>query len=148
MEAAGVAYDLVIFESSAHKATQAAELLRCPLGAIVKSLVFRGGITGKLVLVLVSGENRADPRRLTAIFGEPVQPAKPGDVLAEAGYSVGAVPPFALAGDFPVLIDADIMAQDQVWAAAGSAHVLFVIRPVDLVSLSGGQSVELKLEDT
>ena len=55
-------YRVRVVETPAHHARQAAELLNCPLGAIVKSLVFkvRGG--HKFFLVLVSGPNRASQK--------------------------------------------------------------------------------------
>jgi prolyl-tRNA editing enzyme YbaK/EbsC (Cys-tRNA(Pro) deacylase) len=141
----GVAFNLHVFKTPAHRASQAADLLGCSIGAVVKSLVFQTRTTGMMVLVLVSGDNRADPQRLQQIYLEPVHPANPADVLEISGYPVGSVPPFGLAGEFPVVIDADLMNYPQVWAAAGSAHVLFGISPSDLIHLSGSQIVEIKL---
>lgn len=132
------------FESPAHHAREAAEMLDCPLGAVVKSLVFQNSKNQKVVLVLVSGENRADTHKLARILGYNVRPAKPGDVQDLTGYSVGSVPPVGLKGDCPVIIDSDLVSYDFVWAAAGSARDLFRINPQDLQTLTKGKVVDLK----
>jgi Cys-tRNA(Pro) deacylase len=136
-----VSYQLHSFEKPAHHASEAADLLQCPLGAVVKSLVFRGDATGEMVLVLVSGENRADTGLVNSLVGQPVRPAAPEDVFTETGFPVGAVPPFGLNGKYRTIIDADLMTYDRVWGSAGSAKILLGITPQDLQKLSKG-SVE------
>ncbi len=53
----GIALRVRHFDSPGKTAKQAADLLGCPLGAIVKSLVFQGQESGEMALVLVSGQN-------------------------------------------------------------------------------------------
>ena len=144
LEANQILYKLAIFETPARQASQAAALVGCPLGAIVKSLVFEKTASGELLLVLVSGQNRADGQILNTLVGEPVQPAKPEIVLASTGYPVGAVPPCGLAGISLTIIDADLMAFPQVWASAGAVNILFQINSNDLFTLVGGQAKEIK----
>lgn len=137
LEELGVQYQIKIFEEPAHRASQAAELLACEMGAVVKSLVFL--INAKdLLLVLVSGENRVDIRQLKHIVDQEITQATPADVKKLTGYTVGSVPPFGIPGDFRVIIDRDLTNHSFVWAAAGSAHVLIRITPKDLQTLSGG----------
>ena len=64
----------------------------CPLGAIVKSLVFRAGAAP--LLALVSGDRRADEAQAgragrRASWRAPT----PAFVRAATGYAIGGVPP-------------------------------------------------------
>lgn len=137
-------YQLQSFETTAHHANEAAHLLGCPLGAIVKSLVFQADSTGEMALVLVSGENRADIDLLRHLISRPVRPAAPGAVHRATGYSVGAVPPFGLKGEYRTIIDADLMAYEQVWGSAGSVRILLGITPQDLQKLTRGHVERIK----
>ena len=138
-----VSYQVKYFEEPAHRADDAADLLGCQLGEIVKSLVFL--MEGKdLLLVLVSGENRVDLKQLKAQTGKEISQAKPADVKRLTGYTVGSVPPFGIPGEFPVLIDEDLFNYPCVWAAAGSAHILIRLTPMDLQQLSGGNVIAVK----
>lgn len=141
---AGIAYQVRHFDSPGKTAAQAAALLACPLGAIVKSLIFQAQESGEMLLVLVSGQNRADPGQLADLFGEPVKPASPADVLAWSGFKVGAVPPFGFDGDFPVLMDADLMLYDRVWASGGSDFDLMGLTPAALWAASGAEVLKVK----
>ena len=139
-----IPYELRAFDAPARQASQAAGLVDCPLGAIVKSLVFEKTATGELMLVLVSGQNRADEHKLSTLVGEPVQPAKPEKVLAETGFVVGAVPPCGLDGIVETIIDADLMPYQNIWASAGAINTLMRIQPVDLYKLTGGRIEDIK----
>ncbi len=135
----GVDYELRSFETPAHHAKQAAALLNCPLGAVVKSLVFKEISGEKTLLVLVSGSNRVDLDALTNIVGAAVKPAHPRHVQALTGYEVGAVPPFGVNREVQTIIDADLMTYDHLWAAAGCANILIRIASSDLYKFTGGQ---------
>lgn len=139
LEANQISYKLAIFETPARQASQAAALVGCPLGAIVKSLVFEKTASGELLLVLVSGQNRADGQILNTLVGEEVQPAKPEIVLKRTGYPVGAVPPCGLAGISLTIIDADLMAFPQVWASAGAVNILIRLGSSGLSPLTNGR---------
>jgi prolyl-tRNA editing enzyme YbaK/EbsC (Cys-tRNA(Pro) deacylase) len=143
-DAAGITCQVRHFDSPGKTAAQAAALLACPLGAIVKSLIFQMQESGEMLLVLVSGENRADPDWLAQLLDEPVKPASPADVLAWSGFKVGAVPPFGIAGDFPVLMDADLMGYDRVWASGGSDFDLMGLTPAALWAESGAEVKDIK----
>ena len=63
---------------------------------------------------------------------------------AATGYPIGGVPPFGHATPLPVFVDPDLLAFDEVWAAAGTWHDVFAIAPADLVRASGGTVTDLK----
>ncbi len=133
-----ISYQLRSFEAGAHHAKEAADLLGCPLGAVVKSLVFQQVSNGDPLLLLVSGENRVDINALSKLAGGSVRPANLEEVRAATGYPAGAVPPLGMKRQLSVLIDEDLMAYDFVWGSAGSVNILIGMTPEDLLELSGG----------
>ncbi|HEY8588401.1 MAG TPA: YbaK/EbsC family protein [Naasia sp.] len=124
-------------DPTAHTAADAAAALGVPVAAIVKSLVFLAG--DEPVLVLASGPNRVDPARAGKAFGAPLRKADAATVKAATGYSIGGVPPFGHPTPLPTLIDEDLLAQPELWAAAGTANAVFPIAPDRLVAVTGGR---------
>jgi len=140
----GFSYGIRAFNQGAHHAEQAARLLRCSLGAVVKSLVFETKSQAAFILVLVSGQNRVDSEALSEIIGSKVYPAKPEKVLTLTGYPVGAVPPFGIDGDPLVIIDADLLSYQDVWAAAGSVKHPMGFKSKWLPRLTQGDVYDIK----
>ncbi|MFN2305104.1 MAG: aminoacyl-tRNA deacylase [Anaerolineales bacterium] len=143
-EADDIPYELRTFSEPAHTASQAAALLDCPLGAIVKSLVFLTAERQSLLLVLVSGENRASVKILAEITGQAVHPADPAIVHGLTGYEVGAVPPVGIEGDYPVIMDEDLLAFDRIWASAGAGTILIGVSSRDLQTLTQARVSRIK----
>jgi len=133
---AGIEVEWRLFDTPAHHAHQAAVLLGCPLGAVVKSLVFKVEGCDEMILVLVSGKNRVDQNSLREIFHNKVVPAQPEEVERHTGYLIGSVPPVGIRGDLPVIFDEDLEAYEYLWASAGSVSILFRISPKDLLTLT------------
>jgi prolyl-tRNA editing enzyme YbaK/EbsC (Cys-tRNA(Pro) deacylase) len=134
----GVDAEVVELADSTRTAAEAAAAVGCELGAIVKSLVFRGAGSGEPVLVLVSGDNRADEARLAAALGEPVERADAGWVREMTGYAIGGVPPVGHPALLRTLVDEDLMRFDVVWAAAGTPRTVFPVAPATLIRAAGG----------
>jgi signal transduction histidine kinase len=125
-------------------AEAAALAVSAPLGSIVKSLIFL--LDGAPVLVLVSGDRRADVKQLRAVLGvskKRLRIAQPAEVLALTGFEVGGVPPVGHTPSLRTLIDRTLSRFDTVWAAAGSAHCVFPIAFERLVTLTGGEILDL-----
>ena len=53
------------------------------------------------------------------------------------------MPPFGHASTLPTFVDDDLLAFDEVWAAAGTPHVNFGIAPTVLVEAVGGKVCDL-----
>ena len=60
------------------------------------------------------------------------------------GFPIGGVPPFGHATTLTAFVDPDLLAYDEVWAAAGTWHDVFPLRPDDLVRASGATVTDLK----
>ena len=144
LEAHGVPTEVIVLEESARTAAQAAAACGVAVGQIVKSLVFLAG--EEPILVLVSGANQADERRLTALSGQGVRRADADAVRAATGFAIGGVPPVAHPHRLRVFIDRDLLGYDRLIAAAGTPHAVFPITPADLCRVTGGAVADLKRE--
>jgi prolyl-tRNA editing enzyme YbaK/EbsC (Cys-tRNA(Pro) deacylase) len=138
LRALGLPADVRELDASTRTAPEAAAAVGCELGAIVKSLVFRGRSSGDPVLVLVSGDNRADEARVEAVIGEPVGRADADWVREVTGYAIGGIPPVGHPSPVRTVVDADLLRFDDVWAAAGTPRAVFPVAPRALVDAAGG----------
>jgi prolyl-tRNA editing enzyme YbaK/EbsC (Cys-tRNA(Pro) deacylase) len=125
-------------------AEAAAQAVDAPLGSIVKSLVFLAD--GMPLLVLVSGDHRADIHRLRAALGlskKRLRIAQPAEVLDSTGFDVGGVPPVGHRTAVRTVIDRTLGRFEVVWAAAGSPNAVFPIAYNELVAVSSGEVMDL-----
>ena len=133
---------VIELEVHARTSQQAADALGVTVGQIVKSLVFTAD--GRPLLVVASGVNRVDERRLGEVAGGRIRRADPDTVQQATGYSIGGVPPIALASPLPIYVDRDLLGYDLVYAAAGLPECVFPIAPRELVRATGGTVVDIK----
>lgn len=139
----GLAVETRMFPEGTRTAEDAARAIGCEVGQIVKSLVFL--LDGAPVVALVSGSNRLDEQRLaSALGGEAVGRADADTVRAATGFPIGGVPPFGHATSLPTAIDEDLLAYDEVWAAAGTPRDVFAVAPADLVRVTAGAVATLR----
>lgn len=134
---------VVEMPDSTRTAAEAAAAIGCTVAQIAKSLVFRGTESGDPVLVIASGTNRVDPQRLAALLGEPVEKPDADYVRERTGFVIGGVPPLGHSEPLRTFIDRDLLAFDDIWAAAGTPRAVFRLSPDDLVSMTGGEVVEI-----
>jgi len=136
----GASVDARVIELSvaAHTAQQAADALGIQVGQIAKSLIFRATGSGRAVLVIAAGDRRVSEVRIAALLGEAIERAKPEFVREHSGFAIGGVAPVAHATPMTTFIDASLRRFDIVWAAGGTPHCVFPIRPDELVRVSAG----------
>lgn len=133
-------YDLLIKEmpSSTRTATEAAEAIGCGLGQIVKNLIFKLKDSQKPIMVIASGPNRVDEKLFKNLLGEKLVKADADFVVKHTGFSIGGVPPLALDNPIETYLDEDLMAYDEIWAAAGTPNSVFRLTPEILKKITGG----------
>jgi prolyl-tRNA editing enzyme YbaK/EbsC (Cys-tRNA(Pro) deacylase) len=121
--------DLTVVElpASTRTADDAALALNCEKSQIVKSLVFRHAATGDPVIVLASGTNRVNEEAISAMVGGGIAKADADFVKSATGYSIGGVPPLGHKQAARVFVDEDLLAFEEVWAAAGTPNAVFKI---------------------
>jgi len=125
-------------------AETAAAAVSAPVGSIVKSLIFLAA--GTPLLVLVAGDQRADPKRVRAYLGlskKQFRIANPAEVLEHTGFEVGGVPPVGHEPALRTLVDQSLGRFHLVWAAAGSGHTVFPIPFERLVEITHGEVIDL-----
>ena len=130
--------EIVTLDASTRTAVEAAAVVGCELGAIVKSLVFRGADSGGAVLALVSGDRRADEASVAAAAGEGAIARADADfVRAATGFAIGGVAPVGHPSPLRTVMDEDLLRFEVVWAAAGSPFAVFGVAPGDLARAIG-----------
>lgn len=139
-------FDLTVIEhaESTRTAQEAAERVGVTLGQIVKSLIFKGKTSGKPILVLTSGANRVDEKRIEAYAGEKIDRADANFVREVTGYAIGGVPPIAHIKPMETYLDEDLLQYDVIWAAAGTPNAVFELTPGDLQKMTGGRVERVK----
>jgi len=145
LAAAGL--DSVVTEhaATARSAAEAAAALGCSVAEIAKSLLFRRG-EHDAVLVIASGANRVDERKVARLAGEAVRKADAAFVRLHTGYAIGGIPPLAHANPSLTLVDEDLLRHARVFAAAGTPNATFAIAPSDLVAVSGAKVGDVRSE--
>ncbi len=141
---AGLDCRIVEHATAARTSAEAAATLGCSVAEIAKSLIFRCGESGA-VLVIASGANRVDERKIAALAGGPIGKADASRVREVTGYAIGGIPPLAHTTRLTTLIDRDLLRFDVVHAAGGTPNAMFPIRPADLVRVSGGTVADVAL---
>jgi prolyl-tRNA editing enzyme YbaK/EbsC (Cys-tRNA(Pro) deacylase) len=142
----GYAYTVVEHAESTRTAQEAADRAGCQLAQIVKSLIFRGTLSrsSKPILVLTSGANRVDEKRISEYAGEPIARADADFVRAVTGFAIGGVPPIGHLQPMETYIDDDFLAFPTIWAAAGTPNAIFELNTADLQKMTGGKVVQVK----
>lgn len=137
------------FENSTATSQQAADNIGCELGQIVKSLAFI--IDEKPILVLASGDQRVDDKKLAAIYNvgrKKVKTASPEQCVEIYGYAPGGVPPLAhRTPGLPVHIDDSLKRYDQLYAAGGAHNAIFPITLKQLEQVTNGQIADVAKRD-
>jgi prolyl-tRNA editing enzyme YbaK/EbsC (Cys-tRNA(Pro) deacylase) len=148
LHALGLDLQVIELPGSTRTALEAAQAVGCQVGQIVKSLVFKAKRSQRPILVVASGPNRVDERRIEALIGEPLGKADADFVREHTGFVIGGVPPVGHAQRLETFIDEDLMQYAEIWAAAGTPHAVFRLTPADLVQMTGGLVAAIKQANT
>jgi prolyl-tRNA editing enzyme YbaK/EbsC (Cys-tRNA(Pro) deacylase) len=140
LDAFGLNIQIRLFENSTATSQMAADNIGCELGQIVKSLAFI--VDGQPIVVLASGDQRVDDRKLAALYNvgrKKVKTATPEQCIAIYGYAPGSMPPlhYRTAG-IPVHIDESLRRYTQIYAAGGAHNAIFPLTLEQLARISGG----------
>ena len=138
----GDAFRVLEFEESTHSSAEAAAAIGCDVAQIAKSMLFRAA-DGTPVLVVASGTNRVDEKKVAALLGQKIKRAEADFVLDQTGFAVGGVPPVGHTVPPTTFLDRDLQGFGEIWAAAGSPNAVFRLTPADLVRLTGAAFVDV-----
>jgi Cys-tRNA(Pro) deacylase len=129
---------IIVLDSSARTALDAASSLNCEAGAIVKSLLFKA--SDNFILCLVSGDKRCSLNKLKKILNiKDVSMATPEEVKNQTGYTIGGVSPIGHLNKINILIDNSLERFNNIFAAAGHPNCVFKIDFKNLQKITNGE---------
>jgi prolyl-tRNA editing enzyme YbaK/EbsC (Cys-tRNA(Pro) deacylase) len=144
LNAHNLACEVVQMKDTTRSAADAARVVGCEVGQIVKSLIFEGKQSHQPILVATSGANRVNEKAVEQNVAEPVKIANPEYVRQMTGFAIGGVPPVGHDHPLKILIDEDLLQYDEIWAAAGTPHAVFKLTPDDLKTITRGTVISVK----
>jgi len=129
---------VLVLDTSARTAKDAAKSLSCEVGSIVKSLVFKADDT--FLICLVAGDKRCSLNKLKKVISKKdVCMANADEVKVNTGFSIGGVAPIAHLKKLKILIDQSLDRFQSVFAAAGHPNSIFKIEYNQLVQITKGE---------
>ncbi|MDI3335819.1 YbaK/EbsC family protein [Defluviimonas aestuarii] len=137
LDAAGVPAEILEMPGETRTAEQAAAAAGCALDQIAKSIIFRGEVSGHVVLFLTAGGNRVDPAKASIVAGQALGRADADQVRAETGFAIGGVAPLGHLSPITSYFDPRLLEFDRVWGAAGTPRHIFPIEPNTLLQITG-----------
>lgn len=140
----GTKLKVIEFLESTRTSAEAAERVGCTVGQIAKSLIFKAKSSGSPILVIASGANRVNEKKLSALLGEKIGRADPEFVREATGFVIGGVPPLGHTQQLTTFIDQDLLGYETIWGAAGTPNAVFELTPGQLQSLTTGRVADLK----
>jgi prolyl-tRNA editing enzyme YbaK/EbsC (Cys-tRNA(Pro) deacylase) len=144
LAASGLDGQVRIMPDSTRTAEEAAAAIGTSVAQIAKSIVFRAMQSGRAVLVVTSGVNRVDERKVAALLGEPLGKADADFVRQKTGYAIGGVPPLAHEETPVVFLDENLFKFEGIWAAAGTPKAVFPLTPVQLAAITGATPADIR----
>jgi prolyl-tRNA editing enzyme YbaK/EbsC (Cys-tRNA(Pro) deacylase) len=128
---------------STRTAEEAATTIGCSVAQIAKSLIFKDKKTGNPILVIASGSNRVDIKKIQKVIGFKLSKADADYVKARCGFTIGGIPPTGHLEKLTTYLDEDLKQYDALWAAAGTPFAVFKLETQDLERMTNGTYLNL-----
>lgn len=135
----GYANRIVELPDSCRTAREAADAIGCQVAQIAKSIIFRLSESGKPLLVVASGVNRVNEKRISGRLQEKLAKADADFVRERTGFVIGGVSPVGHVKPVTTIIDEDLFQFDSIWAAAGHPKTVFKLTPDELSAMTRGE---------
>lgn len=140
----GLTCEVVQMQATTRTAEDAAQAVGCEVGQIVKSLVFESKQSHRPILVVASGANRVNEKKLGQQISEPVKMANAEFVREMTGFAIGGVPPLGHRHPLTIFIDEDLLKYNEIWAAAGTPYAVVKLTPDELKMITNGKVISVK----
>ena len=129
--------NVIVLESTARTAVDAAKSLNTEVGSIVKSLFLR--TKNSFLLCLIAGDKRCSLNKIKKILNEKDVSMASADQVKEAtGFTIGGVSPVGHLNNLNIYIDNSLQRFKDVFAAAGHPNTIFKISFTDLQKITNG----------
>ena len=133
---------VLVLDTTARTAKDAANSLKCEVGAIVKSLLFKA--EDHFLICLIAGDRRCSLNKLKKILGKKdVSMATAEEVKENTGFSIGGVAPVAHIKKLEIYIDKSLSRFSSIFAAAGHPNCVFEISYDQLIKITNGNEKEI-----
>ena len=133
---------VIVLDTSARTALEAASSLGCEVGAIVKSLLFK--TENSFTLCLVAGDKKASLNKIKKTLDiKDVSMASAEDVKNITGYTIGGVSPIGHSNKIDIFIDKSLERFTSLFAAAGHPNCVFKIDFKNLQKITNGSIKEI-----
>ena len=133
---------IITLDTTARTAKDAANSLKCELGAIVKSLVFR--TDNNFLICLVAGDKRCSLNKLKKILNQKdVSMANANQVKENTGFSIGGVSPVGHLKKLNIFVDKSLNRFKYIYGAAGHPDCVFKITYSDLIKITTGSEKDI-----
>ena len=134
--------NIILLDTSARTALEAASSLNCEVGAIVKSLLFKTENT--YTLCLIAGDKKASLNKIKKTLNiKDATMASADEVKDITGFTIGGVSPIAHLNKIDIFIDKSLERFVDLYAAAGHPNCIFKISFNDLQKITNGLIKEI-----
>ena len=133
---------VIVLDSSARTAQDAADSLNTEVGSIIKSLFLR--TKNSFLLCLVAGDKRCSLNKIKKILGEKdVSMGNADQVKQVTGFTIGGVSPVGHLNPIKIYIDQSLSRFENIFGAAGHPNCVFKINFIDLQKITGGKVMDI-----
>ena len=134
--------NVILLDTSARTAIEAASSLKCNVGAIVKSLLFK--TDNSFILCLVAGDKKASLNKIKKTLNiKDACMASADEVKDITGFTIGGVSPVAHLNKINIFIDKSLERFVDLYAAAGHPNCVFKIDYSNLQKITQGLIKEI-----
>jgi Cys-tRNA(Pro) deacylase len=129
---------IIVLESSARTAKDAADSLKTEVGSIIKSLFLRR--QKSFLLCLVAGDKRCSLNKIKKILNEKDVSMGNADQVKEiTGFTIGGVSPVGHLKPIKIFIDESLSRFPNIFGAAGHPNCVFKIDFENLQKITNGE---------
>ena len=133
---------VIVLDSSARTAQDAADSLNTEVGSIIKSLFLR--TKNSFLLCLVAGDRRCSLNKIKKILGEKdVSMGHADQVKQVTGFTIGGVSPVGHLNPIKIYIDQSLSRFENIFGAAGHPNCVFKINFIDLQKITNGEVMDI-----
>ncbi len=125
-------------------ADEAAKAIGCEVAQIAKSLIFIDENTGNPILVIASGVNQVDVKKIELATGLRLIKADGKYVKERVGFAIGGIPPVCYNEPLRTFLDPTLLNYEWIWAAAGTPFAVFQLRSREIEKMTNGKFLDLK----
>lgn len=132
---------------STRTAQEAAKAIGCEVAQIAKSLIFIDKTSGNPILVIASGVNQVDIKKIENSTGLHLIKADGKFVKERVGFAIGGVPPVGHNEKIVTYLDPSLMDYEWIWAAAGTPFAVFRLSSSEIQKMTDGKFIDLKVDN-